>query len=473
METTNPDELSRDLSPNQNSSVAKSGQAARSDSPHPAVAPIVSIENLVDTGALPAPKWRKPEQNCEWPELDDSEFLELLTPEERAKLYGPPATNPVSDPSPKTSGIESPGSDSTTIRPSPQLSPASAPLPQSIAEQLQAKETRKIRGARYSSAETYAPREWVLEGLAALRMMVGIVGPEKSQKSVLALRLTMHIACGKDFFGFRVPKPRRVVYLDAENPSEEIDLRYKAMLRPFSPQEQPLIEKNLVIVKGRELINRGQSIEVDNPFFWKAFVTEYPGEVYVLDALQMFHSANLISNTAIKDVLLKLRAYCGPDNCLIIVHHTRKKEDREITRRNPVRLREIGVRIWSDRCLGAGVFKRLVDVIVCVEMAEERNSNGEVVDATIDVAAFGRVIDDSPLLRFRSDDEFWHELVRELSPSVSASLDKLKAARGPWPSKNAAAKVLDLSRAQGNRHVNELVRKSYLRVDEEGQVRLA
>jgi hypothetical protein len=333
-----------------------------------------------------------------------------------------------------------------------------------------AEQESKMAAARYNPANTYPKREWVIEGLAALGSMVGHIGPEKSQKSIIGLRKAMHVACGKDFFGFRVPKARLVVYFDAENPVEEIDLRYKVMLAHFSAQEQADIRKNLTIVRGRELIHEGVDIEVGNASFWESFIKQYPAEVYILDAFQMFHSKNEISNREIKKVLLDLRKYCGRASCLVIVHHTRKRDDRGL--RDPSWLRTIGVRPWSEKCLGAGVFKRLADVIICQELYEKREG-GEVISWTVDFAAFGRIIEDVPLLQFQTDGDFWHNIVRKLSPAVQKSYEKLKDAGGPWPSKNAAATVLNhLSRSQANVHASQLIQKQYLRTRADGSVEL-
>ncbi len=330
-----------------------------------------------------------------------------------------------------------------------------------------------VAGARYSPQQTYAARVWVVEDVFALGTMNGWLGPEKAHKSLLALLLAMHIASGKDFFGLPVPKARAVTYLDAENPPEEINLRYQAMLAQFSPQEKTLIGQNLAIVKGRDLINQGVDLDVNNSRFWKWFAASYPAEVYFLDALQMFHSKNEISNRDLKEVLLKLRAYCNPSACLIVLHHTRKREDREINRKKPVLLRRIGARIWSDKCLGAGVFKRLSDVIVCQERVEDRDGE-EVTGETIDLAAFGRIIQDIPLLQLKPDDGYSYTLVRRLGNHVKEALDKLVAAGGPWQSKNAAANaLLPVSRTQANAHVRELIRKGYLNEGKDGDVSLA
>lgn len=318
-----------------------------------------------------------------------------------------------------------------------------------------------IQAARYNSQQTYPARDWVVNDLFAMGMMNVWIGPEKSRKSSFALLLAMHLAAGKDFFGFVIPRPRTVVFFSAEDPSEELDLRYKGMLRQFSPQEQALIQQNLAVIKGREqFVNKGLYIGADGKEFWDEFVQQYPGAMYILDALQMFHSGN--SNDEMRGTMLKLRHHCGPQNCLLILHHTRKREDREIGARTPVLLRNVGARLWSDKALGAGAFKRLADTIICQEWVQQRDGD-QVTDEWTDFAAFGKSIVDVPLLTFRDVNNYSYSLVRDLNPAVHESLEKLKNAGGPWPSKNAAAKVLGISRTQANLHVRELLRKGWLR----------
>ncbi len=338
-------------------------------------------------------------------------------------------------------------------------------------------EARQYARLAYDPHQTYAQREWVADGLLARRSMHLWIGPEKQLKSMLALLLAMCIACGKAFFGFHVHKARRVVYFDAENPTEEIDLRYKGLLSRFTPEEQALIEQNLVIIRGRDqTYQETTDIEVSNTSFWEGLIRNYPAEVYILDALQTLHSANEISNREMKNVVLKLRRYCGSESCLIILHHTRKRDDAEIARnrKNAPTLRRLGARRWSEKCLGAGALKRLVEVIICQELLEERDPDtDELTEWTVDFQAFGRIIPDTPLLQFKPDGEYGFALVRALYGTKPYSLEKLREARGPWPSKNAAAKVLGLSRSQANIHIQELIQKQWLYVAPDGSVHLA
>jgi len=328
-----------------------------------------------------------------------------------------------------------------------------------------------LKAACYKSDQTYAPREWVIKNLVGLQMLNVWIGPEKSRKSSFAMRFFMHVACGNSFDGFSVPRPRGVVYLSAEDPGIDLDVRYRAMLEEFTPSEQALIEKNFQLIKGRdEFISKGINIEHTNREFWRELPKMYPAEVYVLDALEMFCSGR--TNESMRDALISLRNYCGPNNCLVILHHTRKRSEYETTKHKPILLRNIGVRVWSDKCLGAGAIKRIADTIMCQEYWEEKDTDGFIVDASTDLAAFGKSIEDIPLLTFKDEGVYRYKLVRDLGTGASESLRTLREARGPWPSRNAAAKTLKLSRSQANLHVRELLQKGWLHANDDGSISL-
>jgi hypothetical protein len=185
----------------------------------------------------------------------------------------------------------------------------------------------------------------------------------------------------------------------------------------------------------------------------------------------MFHSGS--NNDQMRDTLIRLRHYLGPKNCLTILHHTRKKDDREIGAKEPVWLRKVGVRAWSDKALGAGAIKRLADVIICQEFRQVLDKNGVVQEESTDFAAYGKIIEDVPLLTYEDGaTPFSYSLVRNLTFALYTSLLKLQNLEGPWVSKNAAATATGLSRSQGNVHVREPLWKGYLRENQNSQIEL-
>ena len=128
----------------------------------------------------------------------------------------------------------------------------------------------------------------------------------------------------------------------------------------------------------------------------------------------------------------------------------------------------------SDKCYGGGVFKKFAEGIIGQERDEEKDEQGNVLSWSIDFQAYGRPIEDTPVLWFVEDGvtKYSRTLWRELAPSTKESLAKLQRVRGPWKSKNEAARVLGISRSQGNLHINELISKMYLTVSENEGVAL-
>jgi hypothetical protein len=120
------------------------------------------------------------------------------------------------------------------------------------------------------------------------------------------------------------------------------------------------------------------------------------------------------------------------------------------------------------------VFKKFAEGIIAQERDEEKHEQGNVLSWSIDFQAYGRPIEDTPVLRFVEDGvtKYSRTLWRELAPSTKESLAKLQRVRGPWKSKNEAARVLGISRSQGNLHISELISKMYLTVSENEGVAL-
>lgn len=319
-----------------------------------------------------------------------------------------------------------------------------------------------------------AEREWVLEGLFPKTAFVAWIGPEKSEKSLFGMRQGMCIACGKNWNGFVCVKPRTVSYLDSENAMEDLHERYHELLTEFSADEQKLIEQNFHLVNGRDVVAAGISLDHSNEAFWKAFVSDNPSEVFYLDCLYMFHSKSATDNEGLLKVLTKLRNYCGYDRCVVVAHHTRKRTDEEAARRK-TSLRNIGIRVWSDKAYGGGVFKKYADVIVGQERFDKRNENGDVTESCIDWQAYGRMISDTPMLSFEPDGEFRYRrrMVTNLSQGASEVLAEMRQQGGSWKSRHALAKSLrSCSRSTVYLHMDELKIKGRIHIDAEGTVHL-
>jgi RecA-family ATPase len=79
------------------------------------------------------------------------------------------------------------------------------------------------------TGEPLRPLEWDVEPLFARCDRVVLYGDFGSLKSWMLLELAEHVATGRDWLGFRVPAPRRVLYIDEEQPERVLRRRVRRL----------------------------------------------------------------------------------------------------------------------------------------------------------------------------------------------------------------------------------------------------
>lgn len=67
-----------------------------------------------------------------------------------------------------------------------------------------------------AAAETDPPPAWILEGLFEAGDKALLIAPPKTGKTWAALTIAEHLAAGRDFWGFHVERPHRVLYVNLE-----------------------------------------------------------------------------------------------------------------------------------------------------------------------------------------------------------------------------------------------------------------
>ena len=71
--------------------------------------------------------------------------------------------------------------------------------------------------------------DYIIEGLFEVKSRVMLIGASKTKKSFAALQLAVCVATGVDFVGCHVPKPRRVLLVNFENPEQWQHRRFRNM----------------------------------------------------------------------------------------------------------------------------------------------------------------------------------------------------------------------------------------------------
>lgn len=164
------------------------------------------------------------------------------------------------------------------------------------------------------------PKDWVLDGLIQMGDQVVLAGPPKSYKSLWASQLAVGLALGEaDFLGWRIPKPRRVLYISMEMGDALVGERIvKQMLSsPKLPPPEFAEEREAAL---REIplyhifgVDERVAIDVcDRHDFTdlKLLIEEKSPEVVIFDSFVRFHRQDENSNMSMSWAMRQLRELC-------------------------------------------------------------------------------------------------------------------------------------------------------------------
>ena len=148
-----------------------------------------------------------------------------------------------------------------------------------------------------------------------------IVGPAKSKKTFLTQNLALSIAMGNDFAGFKITKPKKVLYYLAEGgyyPNRE---RLRKMAENISPDNT---ENFLIAFPPYMLINHKENYDE----ICKT-IKDSDAEVVIFDPLIRFHDVDENSATGMSEVFGKIKQLIEKLGIsVILVHHTGKVQSK-------------------------------------------------------------------------------------------------------------------------------------------------
>lgn len=332
----------------------------------------------------------------------------------------------------------------------------------------------------FDPAATLEPRIPILEGFVLEGDSALWVGAKKTEKSLFAMRIGMHIACGKSWCGYRCRRAYKVCYLDAENGEHEISERYNTLLREFSDEEQVLIRANFKIIDGRKWQDAGGSLDYLNDNFWDWYAgVSVDAEVHFLDCLYMFHSKEPRDSIGMLEVMqvLRLRLQNASNTrASILLNHTRSLSNDDLKKVGSLSLEKLGASNFSEQSFGSKVLLKYVTAITCFDKQSKRDEDGEIISQEIHIQFCRRSGAESPILKFEPiDDGIARRLIRTLSKGAKSAAVDLRMAcgdSGSWASMHEAAKYLKCARSNSYRHLTELRVKDYLTEDEQGRLHL-
>lgn len=165
--------------------------------------------------------------------------------------------------------------------------------------------------------------EWMVPGLLQKSGYMLLTGPSGVGKTQWSLRWAIYLALGIPFLGFEIPEPKKVIFFSLEMGHADLKYFLTTMSAKFSPQENAILQKNLLIVPlGEALYMDGST---DQKLVEEAIRQHKPDGIFI-DSLGSSTSGELVEGPIklIMDWMDRLRQRLGVFTW--IIHHNRKAQ---------------------------------------------------------------------------------------------------------------------------------------------------
>lgn len=149
-----------------------------------------------------------------------------------------------------------------------------------------------------------------------------LAGEAKTGKSLLSLEWAIHLALGRSLFDglIPVPKARKVLFFQVENPERQIKFRLSRMMEGLGLTETP---ENIFFADRNfryNLLNAKFLAEMIH------LINECGAEVFIIDPLSSFHSVDENNNVLMRNVLDQITFISTTTGASsIVVHHFGKQ----------------------------------------------------------------------------------------------------------------------------------------------------
>jgi hypothetical protein len=163
------------------------------------------------------------------------------------------------------------------------------------------------------------PEPFVADGILLPNSLLLIHGSPKVGKSFLTMNLAVALAGGRNFAGFRIPKPRRVLMLSAEGGYVPNRNRLQKMCRAVSGQSA-FWENLFVCFDWREPLDSDDGLVA-----LKDSIEQHRPEILIIDPLVRFHQGEENSATDMARVFRVFRNLMEDyELSIVLVHHAGK-----------------------------------------------------------------------------------------------------------------------------------------------------
>ncbi len=165
--------------------------------------------------------------------------------------------------------------------------------------------------------------DWVVEGMLAEQGNMLMAGPGGIGKSQIMLQFAKHVAMGKDYLHYNIPKPRKVAFWSLEMGIVELQVFMHLQDKTLTDEERQLLKENFTVLPV------GESIPLNTPAgqsLMFQYQQHYGWEGLFVDSIGSSIIGNINSSEVVQPFTNfndKLRNRHG---CFLwYIHHTRKQ----------------------------------------------------------------------------------------------------------------------------------------------------
>jgi hypothetical protein len=212
-----------------------------------------------------------------------------------------------------------------------------AAQPQAPAQKVDLKPTAFKR----INAWDMPPRQFVYKRHYIRKFISASIAPGGVGKSTVAIAEAVAMATGKDLLGHSVIEPLKVWYWNGEDPFDELQRRFLAVIQHFNltNDDLNLLEQNLFFDSGRNLeikiaFQEKNGVRIAAPIYnaVRDAITDLGVDVVIIDPFVSSHSVSENDNNAIDVVAKAWAKIADVTNCAVdLVHHVRKTNGQEAT----------------------------------------------------------------------------------------------------------------------------------------------
>lgn len=139
--------------------------------------------------------------------------------------------------------------------------------------------------------------DWLIEGMLMEYGNMLMVGPSGIGKTQVTTQFLIHLALGKDFLHYKMPKPKKTLFLSLEMGHAEYKLITQHMASVLSDDEMGLLEENLIVIPFGEPLHLN-TIEGQQAII--PFIEQFQPDVFGVDSIGSAVRGNISSDENIQ-----------------------------------------------------------------------------------------------------------------------------------------------------------------------------